>query len=103
MKAALLAILLAMSITGPAEARHREPPTLAERLAGAVEGFVRRAAAAAATSGAVLAEASQRAPLGQREALYEDGHVVPNPEGCPRTLFCGCGVSVVSQFDCGSQ
>jgi hypothetical protein len=94
MKAALLAILLAVAIAGPAEARHREPPTLVERLAGALEGFVRRAAAAAATSGAVLAEASQRAPMGQREALYEDGRIVPNPTGCPPRLFCGCGVSI---------
>jgi hypothetical protein len=94
MKAAFLAILLAVSIAGPAEARHRDPPTLAEWLAGAVEGFVRRAAAAAAASGAVLANASQRAPEWRGGASYGDEEVVSHPAGCPTTAYCGCGASV---------
>ena len=92
-------ILLAASIASPAEARHRkpDPPSLAERIAGAVAGFVRKAAASATTTAASAGEAISDAPRRLRAASYgsPDGEqAVPRPEGCPATLYCGCGVSV---------
>ena len=91
-------ILVAVSIAGTADARHRgrqaDPPTLVERVAGAVAGFVRRAADAAATTAAKAATASVDAPGRLREALYEDGQIVPNLPGCPSRAFCGCSTSI---------
>ena len=102
MKPIIFALLIAVSIAGPAEARHvkrqADPPTLVERLAGAVASFVRRAASAAATTAASAATARVEAPGRPREAFYAasdlDGEVVAHPVGCPRIKFCACGVTV---------
>jgi len=98
MKPFIIAILLVPALAGPAEARHPkpEPPTLIERLAGAVQGFARTVARAAATSAAAAGDAAREAPGRLRAASYEvgDEEIVPNPPGCPPRLFCGCGVSV---------
>lgn len=49
------------------------------------------------------ADGSYRTTCGQAEPApqatiespeYDDAVIVPHPEGCPRRLFCGCGVSV---------
>ncbi len=100
MKPIIFALLIAVSIAGPAEARHvkrqADPPTLVERLAGAVASFVRRAAAVAATTAASAATARVEAPGRPREAFYatsDDEEIVPNPPGCLRVKFCGCGVA----------
>jgi hypothetical protein len=94
----IIAILLVPALAGPAEARHPkpEPPTLIERLAGAVQGFARTVARAAATSAAAAGDAAREAPGRLRAASYEvgDEEIVPNPPGCPPRLFCGCGVSI---------
>jgi hypothetical protein len=95
----IFAAILLLASAAPAEAAHRhpEPPTLFERLAGAVQGLARSVASAAAASAAATGEAVREAPARLRSASYEDGEeVVPNPPGCPERhpgRYCGCGVA----------
>jgi hypothetical protein len=41
----------------------------------------------------MVVEADAR-PRRHRAYTYDYGQLQPHPDGCPRRLFCGCGVSV---------
>mgnify|MGYP003336276702 CR=1 FL=1 len=43
--------------------------------------------------GLMVVEADAR-PRRHRAHAYDYGQLQPHPDGCPRRLFCGCGVSV---------